>query len=136
MGKFRDLGEEETPRREELGFWPVALDADVITCQYTVPGVITGEPASLGTRSDAPRQPPSGFFHTARFAMELHGIRLEGATAAVQGFGKSRLGRSPLPGRGRRGHPSPQRPLGGAQGQRTQHTRVFASTATTPTASG
>jgi hypothetical protein len=88
------------------------------------PEVVTGEPASLGTRSDAPRQPPLGVFHTARFAWNSTASGLRAPTASVQDFGKVGSDAARSLGEAPRGHPSPQRPLGGAQRQRTQHSRA------------
>ncbi len=56
---------------------------------YMVPGIITGKPLQLGGsagRSDATAR---GGIYTVREAAKVLGIKLQGATAAIQGYGNA-----------------------------------------------
>ena len=55
---------------------------------HTVPGVVTGKPISLGGSLGRASATSRGVAHVALMAMVSRGIAPEGATAAVQGFGK------------------------------------------------
>ena len=63
------------------------MDTVSMHAGYTVPGVVTGKPIGLGgseVRADATGL---GVMITAERALAEHGIALDGATVAVQGFG-------------------------------------------------
>ena len=63
------------------------MDTVSMHAGYTVPGVVTGKPIGLGgseVRADATGL---GVMITAERALAEHGISLDGATVAVQGFG-------------------------------------------------
>jgi glutamate dehydrogenase (NAD(P)+) len=63
------------------------MDTVSMHAGYSIPGVVTGKPVSLGGsngRADATGQ---GVVYTVEDAMRRSGMRLEGATVAVQGFG-------------------------------------------------
>ncbi|STC69293.1 Glu/Leu/Phe/Val family dehydrogenase [Corynebacterium pilosum] len=55
---------------------------------YTAPGIVTGKPVSLGGSVGRAEATSLGVFITTREAIKQLGIEVEGATAAVQGFGK------------------------------------------------
>lgn len=54
---------------------------------HTIPGVVTGKPISLGGSLGRNEATGRGVMITTREAARHHGINLQGATAAVQGFG-------------------------------------------------
>lgn len=64
------------------------LDTFSVNVGHTVPGVVTGKPLALGGSLGRAASTSRGVAHLAFKAMELRGIRLQSATAAVQGFGK------------------------------------------------
>jgi glutamate dehydrogenase (NAD(P)+) len=86
IGPERDIPAPDIGTDENTMAW--MMDTFSVSKGYTVSGVVTGKPVSLGGSLGRPSATSLGVFHTARYAMEQQGIRLEGATAAVQGFGK------------------------------------------------
>ena len=56
---------------------------------YTIPGVVTGKPISLGGSLGRNEATGRGVFYTIQCACEHLGIPLKGATVAVQGFGNA-----------------------------------------------
>jgi len=63
------------------------MDTVSMHAGYSIPGVVTGKPVSLGGsngRADATGQ---GVVYTVEDVMRRRGMRLEGASVAVQGFG-------------------------------------------------
>jgi glutamate dehydrogenase (NAD(P)+) len=86
IGPERDIPAPDIGTDEKTMAW--MMDTFSVTKGYTVPGVVTGKPVSLGGSLGRPSATSLGVFHTARLAMEQRGIRVGGATAAVQGFGK------------------------------------------------
>jgi glutamate dehydrogenase (NAD(P)+) len=86
IGPEKDIPAPDIGTDERTMAW--MMDTYSVSKGYTVPGVVTGKPVSLGGSLGRPSATSLGVFHTARFAMEQAGIRLAGATAAVQGFGK------------------------------------------------
>lgn len=63
------------------------MDTVSMHAGYSIPGVVTGKPVSLGGsngRADATGQ---GVVYTVEDAMRRRGMQFEGATVAVQGFG-------------------------------------------------
>ncbi|MFW7414525.1 Glu/Leu/Phe/Val family dehydrogenase [Demequina sp. SO4-18] len=64
------------------------MDTYSASVGHTVPGVVTGKPISLGGSLGRATATSRGVAHIALMAMALRGIDPEGATAAIQGFGK------------------------------------------------
>ena len=64
------------------------MDTYSASVGHTVPGVVTGKPISLGGSLGRATATSRGVAHIALMAMALRGIDPQGATAAVQGFGK------------------------------------------------
>src|SRR5579864_2978848 len=54
---------------------------------YTIPGVVTGKPISLGGSLGRREATGRGVFYTVRWACEFLGMPLEGCRVAIQGFG-------------------------------------------------
>ena len=86
IGPEKDIPAPDIGTDENTMAW--MMDTFSVAKGYTVPGVVTGKPVSLGGSLGRPSATSLGVFHTARFAMEERGIGLVGATAVVQGFGK------------------------------------------------
>ena len=56
---------------------------------YAVPGVVTGKPISLGGSVCRDQATGRGVFYTTQKAVEHLGMKLDGATIVVQGFGNA-----------------------------------------------
>ncbi len=56
---------------------------------YTVPGVITGKPLALGGSAGREDATARGGMYCIREAARVLGLRLQGATAAIQGYGNA-----------------------------------------------
>ncbi|WP_084074112.1 Glu/Leu/Phe/Val dehydrogenase [Demequina sp. NBRC 110052] len=76
-----DIGTDETTMA-----W--IMDTFSVAKGYTVPGVVTGKPISLGGSLGRALATSRGVAHIALMAMASRGIDPAHATAAVQGFGK------------------------------------------------
>lgn len=76
-----DIGTDETTMA-----W--IMDTFSVAKGYTVPGVVTGKPISLGGSLGRALATSRGVAHIALMAMASRGIDPTHATAAVQGFGK------------------------------------------------
>ncbi|WAM20085.1 Glu/Leu/Phe/Val family dehydrogenase [Rhodococcus sp. JS3073] len=55
---------------------------------YTAPRIVTGSPLSIGGSRGRADATPCGVVHVAQAALERAGVTLNGARAAVQGYGK------------------------------------------------
>lgn len=63
------------------------MDTYSMNVGYSVPGVVTGKPISLGGSEGREEATSRGLAYCVREAMTVEGVQREGATAAVQGFG-------------------------------------------------
>jgi glutamate dehydrogenase (NAD(P)+) len=63
------------------------MDTVSMHAGYTVPGVVTGKPVSLGGSEARADATGLGVMMTAERALNELGINLDGATVAIQGFG-------------------------------------------------
>ncbi len=63
------------------------MDTVSMHAGYTVPGVVTGKPVGLGGSEGRADATGMGVMFTAERALRDAGMRLDGATVAVQGFG-------------------------------------------------
>ena len=63
------------------------MDTYSMNVGYSVPGVVTGKPISLGGSEGREEATSRGLTYCVREAMEVEGVSREGATVAVQGFG-------------------------------------------------
>jgi glutamate dehydrogenase (NAD(P)+) len=64
------------------------MDTYSVNSGYTVPGIVTGKPISLGGSQGRSSATSRGVVHIALAALRARGIAPGRATAAVQGFGK------------------------------------------------
>jgi len=65
------------------------MDTYSMTKGYTIPGVVTGKPISLGGSLGRNEATGRGVFYTIQCACDHLRIPLKGATVAVQGFGNA-----------------------------------------------
>jgi glutamate dehydrogenase/leucine dehydrogenase len=65
------------------------MDTYSMTKGYSIPGVVTGKPISLGGSLGRNEATGRGVFYTIQCACDHLGMSLKGATVAVQGFGNA-----------------------------------------------
>ncbi|MDH2445183.1 Glu/Leu/Phe/Val dehydrogenase [Amnibacterium sp. CER49] len=86
IGPERDIPAPDVGTDERTMAW--MMDTYSVNSGYTVPGIVTGKPISLGGSQGRASATSRGVVHIALAALRSRGIRIDGATAAVQGFGK------------------------------------------------
>lgn len=90
IGPHRDIPAPDIGTNEQTMAW--IMDTYSANVGYTVPDVVTGKPISLGGSLGRATATSRGVALVALAALAHVGIRAEGATASVQGYGK--VGRS------------------------------------------
>ncbi|GAA3868756.1 Glu/Leu/Phe/Val dehydrogenase [Leifsonia kafniensis] len=86
IGPERDIPAPDIGTDEQTMAW--IMDTYSVNKGYTVPGIVTGKPISLGGSHGRASATSRGVTHIALAALAHRGIRVDGASAAVQGFGK------------------------------------------------
>lgn len=86
LGPERDIPAPDIGTSEKTMAW--IMDTYSVVSGYTVPGVVTGKPLSLGGSLGRASATSRGVVHIALAALRHRGITPAGATAVVQGFGK------------------------------------------------
>ena len=86
IGPDKDIPAPDIGTDEQTMAW--MMDTFSVSSGYTVPGVVTGKPVSLGGSLGRASATSAGVVHIALTALEHAGIPAARATAAVQGFGK------------------------------------------------
>ncbi|MFF0943406.1 Glu/Leu/Phe/Val dehydrogenase [Kocuria sp. CPCC 205300] len=86
IGPDKDIPAPDIGTDEQTMAW--MMDTYSVSVGYTVPGVVTGKPVSLGGSLGRSSATSQGVVHIALAALAHRGIAPTGATAAVQGFGK------------------------------------------------
>ena len=86
IGPDKDIPAPDIGTDEQTMAW--MMDTFSVSSGYTVPGVVTGKPVSLGGSLGRASATSAGVVHIALAALEHVGIPAARATAAVQGFGK------------------------------------------------
>lgn len=86
IGPERDIPAPDIGTNEQTMAW--IMDTYSVSMGYTVPGVVTGKPISLGGSLGRASATSRGVVHIADHALRLHGMKPSSCTAAVQGFGK------------------------------------------------
>lgn len=86
LGPERDIPAPDIGTSEKTMAW--IMDTYSVVSGYTVPGVVTGKPLSLGGSLGRASATSRGVVHIALAALRHRGITQAGATAVVQGFGK------------------------------------------------
>lgn len=86
LGPERDIPAPDIGTSEKTMAW--IMDTYSVVSGYTVPGVVTGKPLSLGGSLGRASATSRGVVHIALAALRHRGITQTRATAVVQGFGK------------------------------------------------
>ncbi len=86
IGPERDIPAPDIGTSEQTMAW--IMDTYSVGVGHTVPAIVTGKPLSLGGSLGRASATSRGVVHIALAALAHQGIAAEGATAAVQGFGK------------------------------------------------
>lgn len=86
IGPEQDIPAPDIGTNEQTMAW--IMDTYSVAVGHTVPGVATGKPISLGGSLGRASATSRGVTHLTLRAMDYRGLTVEGATAAVQGFGK------------------------------------------------
>ena len=87
IGPEQDIPAPDVYTNSQTMAW--IMDTYSMTKGYTIPGVVTGKPISLGGSLGRNEATGRGVFYTIQCACEHLGIPLKGATVAVQGFGNA-----------------------------------------------
>jgi glutamate dehydrogenase (NAD(P)+) len=86
IGPERDIPAPDIGTDEQTMAW--IMDTYSVNSGYTVPGIVTGKPISLGGSLGRASATSRGVTHIALAALRHAGLDPAGSTAAVQGFGK------------------------------------------------
>jgi glutamate dehydrogenase (NAD(P)+) len=86
IGPERDIPAPDIGTGEQTMAW--MMDTYSVSVGHTVPAVVTGKPLSLGGSLGRASATSRGVIDVALSALRFRGIRPDGATAVVQGFGK------------------------------------------------
>lgn len=86
IGPERDIPAPDVGTDAQIMAW--IMDTYSMQKGYSVPGVVTGKPVSMGGSLGRAEAPGHSVAIVAQQAAQLQGINLEHATVAVQGFGK------------------------------------------------
>ncbi|HWU46827.1 MAG TPA: Glu/Leu/Phe/Val dehydrogenase [Humibacter sp.] len=85
IGPERDIPAPDIGTNEQTMAW--IMDTYSVSVGYTVPGVVTGKPVSIGGSLGRSLATSKGVVHIALAALRHLGIPASRASAAVQGFG-------------------------------------------------
>jgi glutamate dehydrogenase (NAD(P)+) len=86
IGPERDIPAPDVGTDEQTMAW--IMDTYSVNSGYTVPGIVTGKPISLGGSQGRASATSRGVVHIALAALRSSGLAPARATAAVQGFGR------------------------------------------------
>ncbi len=86
IGPERDIPAPDVGTDERNMAW--MMDTYSVNAGFSVPGVVTGKPISLGGSLGRNSATGDGVALSTREALKVRGINPEGATVAIQGFGK------------------------------------------------
>src|SRR6266568_4046353 len=87
IGPDQDIPAPDVYTNPQTMAW--IMDTYSMTKGFTIPGVVTGKPISLGGSLGRNEATGRGVFYTIECACEHLGMSLKGATVAVQGFGNA-----------------------------------------------
>jgi glutamate dehydrogenase (NAD(P)+) len=85
IGPEKDIPAPDVGTNAKIMAW--IFDTYSMNMGYSVLGVVTGKPLQIGGSLGREEATARGALYVARAAMRKRGIRIEGATVAVQGFG-------------------------------------------------
>ena len=86
IGPERDIPAPDVGTDERNMAW--MMDTYSVNAGYSVPGVVTGKPIVLGGSLGRTSATGDGVAISVREALRIKGIDVQGATVAIQGFGK------------------------------------------------
>jgi glutamate dehydrogenase (NAD(P)+) len=86
IGPDRDIPAPDVATDAQTMAW--IMDTYSMNVGHAVPGVVTGKPISIGGSRGREEATGRGVIWTVAFAAERLGLRLDKATAVIQGFGK------------------------------------------------
>ena len=86
IGPERDIPAPDVGTDERNMAW--MMDTYSVNAGYSVPGVVTGKPIVLGGSLGRTSATGDGVAIAVREALRIKGIDIQGATVAIQGFGK------------------------------------------------
>ncbi|MCU1613302.1 MAG: glutamate dehydrogenase [Frankiales bacterium] len=86
IGPDKDIPAPDVGTDEQTMAW--IMDTFSVTAGYSVPGVVTGKPVSIGGSQGRAGATSRGVTLTVLAALTRHGVPVEGRRVAVQGFGK------------------------------------------------
>ncbi|WXG39885.1 MAG: Glu/Leu/Phe/Val dehydrogenase [Candidatus Freyarchaeum deiterrae] len=86
IGPEKDIPAPDMYTDEKTMAW--MMDTYSMITGYSVPGVVTGKPVELGGTKGRSYSTGKGVMFITRRALECYNIPIEGATIAIQGFGK------------------------------------------------
>jgi len=87
IGPEKDIPAPDVYTNPQVMAW--IMDTYSMMKGYAVPGVVTGKPISLGGSVGRDQATGRGVFYTTQKAVEHLGMKLDGATIVVQGFGNA-----------------------------------------------
>jgi glutamate dehydrogenase (NAD(P)+) len=87
IGPERDIPAPDVYTNAQTMAW--IMDTYSMHAGYSVPGVVTGKPLSIGGSAGRNEATARGCMFTIREAMKTLGIAMKGATVAVQGYGNA-----------------------------------------------
>jgi glutamate dehydrogenase/leucine dehydrogenase len=87
IGPEQDIPAPDVYTNSQTMAW--IMDTYSMTKGFTIPGVVTGKPISLGGSLGRNEATGRGVFYTIQSACEHLGMHLRGTTVAVQGFGNA-----------------------------------------------
>jgi glutamate dehydrogenase/leucine dehydrogenase len=87
IGPDQDIPAPDVYTNSQTMAW--IMDTYSMTKGYSIPGVVTGKPISLGGSLGRNEATGRGVFYTIQSACEHLGMTLKGSTVAVQGFGNA-----------------------------------------------
>ncbi|MBD5786432.1 Glu/Leu/Phe/Val dehydrogenase [Cellulosimicrobium terreum] len=86
IGPERDIMAPDMGTNEQTMAW--VMDTYSVNRGYTIPGVVTGKPITVGGSLGRTTATSAGVVHVTRAALEESGVPLSEVTVAIQGFGK------------------------------------------------
>jgi glutamate dehydrogenase/leucine dehydrogenase len=87
IGPDQDIPAPDVYTNSQTMAW--IMDTYSMTKGYSIPGVVTGKPISLGGSLGRNEATGRGVFYTIQSACDHLGMTLKGSTVAVQGFGNA-----------------------------------------------
>lgn len=87
IGPEKDIPAPDVYTTPQIMAW--IMDTYSMQCGYSVPGVVTGKPLSIGGSLGRDKATARGCLYVVDEAMNAKGIAIEGARVAIQGFGNA-----------------------------------------------